>query len=110
MHDHARVNGTVLARAPLRVALGGGGTDLPSHYREHGGFVVSGAIDRYVRMRVCVAEGELFRLKHLVHEEVPDPAHIGHPILRAAIARHGDGRPLELTSEGDVEPGTGLGS
>jgi len=106
----ARVNGTVLARAPLRIALGGGGTDLPSHYGEHGGFVVSGAIDRYVRIRVSIAQGEMFRLAHLEHEVVADPADIAHPILRAAIARHGDGRALELTSDGDVEPGTGLGS
>ena len=106
----ARVDGTVIARAPLRIALGGGGTDLPSHYREHGGFVLSGAIDRYVRMRVSAAQGELFLLAHLEREEVAEAADIGHPILRAAIARHGDGRPLELSSEGDVEPGTGLGS
>ncbi len=110
MGDHARVNGTVLARAPLRIALGGGGTDLSSHYGRHGGFVLSAAIDRYVRMRVSPARGQLFRLAHLEREEVADPADIAHPILRAAIARHGDGRPLELTSEGDVEPGTGLGS
>ncbi len=108
-HD-ARVNGAVIARAPLRIALGGGGTDLLSHYREHGGFVLSCAIDRYVRIRVSPASGELFRLAHLEHEEVLDPADIEHPILRAAIARHGDGRPLELNSEGDVPPGTGLGS
>ncbi len=107
----ARVNhATVLAQAPLRIALGGGGTDLASHYGEHGGFVLSGAIDRYVRIRVASTRGKLFRLAHLEREEVEDPADIGHPILRAAIARHGDGRPLELSSEGDVEPGTGLGS
>ena len=97
-------------RAPLRIALGGGGTDLPSHYRRHGGFVVSAAIDRHVRMRVAVADGELWVLDHLEREEVADPAQIRHPILRAAVARHGRTRPLELTSSGDVEPGTGLGS
>ena len=37
-------------RAPLRISLGGGGTDLPSYYREHGGFLVAGAIDKYVYM------------------------------------------------------------
>lgn len=110
MLDHGPVNGTVSARAPLRIALGGGGTDLPSHYREHGGFVLSGALDRYVRMRVSPAAGPAFRLEHLESEEVEDPALIAHPILRAAVARHGDGRPLHLVSEGDVEPGTGLGS
>ena len=106
----APVNRYVLARAPLRIALGGGGTDLPSHYREHGGFVLSGAIDRHVRMRVSPATGSHYSLDHLEREAVSKPGRIGHPILRAAISRHGDGRPLDLFSEGDVEPGTGLGS
>jgi D-glycero-alpha-D-manno-heptose-7-phosphate kinase len=109
LHD-ARVNRVVSVRAPLRISLGGGGTDLPSHYRRHGGFVVSAAIDRYVRMRVSAASGPRFRLEHLSVEEVDDPAEIAHPILRAAIGRHGNGRPLDLVSVGDVPPGTGLGS
>ena len=104
------MNATVLARAPLRIALGGGGTDLPSHYSRHGGFVLSGSIDRHVRMRVSQADGPLYSLDHLEQEAVSEPARIRHPILRAAITRHGDGRPLELVSEGDVAPGTGLGS
>lgn len=110
MPDHGAVADTYLVQAPLRIALGGGGTDLPSHYRTHGGFVISAAIDRRVRMRVARSPDRTFRLEHLEREQVEDPALIRHPILRAAIARHGDGRPLELSSEGDVEPGTGLGS
>ena len=57
MLDHARVTAAVSVRAPLRIALGGGGTDLPSHYREHGGFVVSAAIDRRVHVTVSPARG-----------------------------------------------------
>jgi D-glycero-alpha-D-manno-heptose-7-phosphate kinase len=110
MLDHARVTTPVSARAPLRIALGGGGTDLPSHYREHGGFVVSAAIDRRVHVTVGPAQGARMRLVHLDWEEVDDPAEIRHPILRAAIARHWNGQPLDLTSVGDVPPGTGLGS
>ena len=72
--------------------------------------MVSAAIDRHVRMRVRKADGERWVLDHLEREEVTDPARIEHPILRAAVARHGPGHPLELTSAGDVEPGTGLGS
>ena len=104
------MHSAISVRAPLRIALGGGGSDLPSHYRRHGGFVISAAIDRHVRMRVSPAEGERWVLDHLEREEVADPARIGHPILRAAVARYGGGRPLELTSAGDVDPGTGLGS
>ena len=72
-------------RAPLRVALGGGGTDLPSYYREHGGLVVSTAIDRYVHMTVSARFARRFVLKHLEWEEVDHPREVRHPILRAAL-------------------------
>jgi D-glycero-alpha-D-manno-heptose-7-phosphate kinase len=72
--------------------------------------VLSAAIDRYVHVRVGRADDGRYRLDHLEVEEVDDPADIGHPILRAAVARHGDGNPLHLVSSGDVPPGTGLGS
>ena len=110
MLDHARVIDPVSVRAPLRITLGGGGTDLPSYYRKHGGFVVSAAIDRRVHVTVGPAPGTRTRLMHLESEEVDDPTEIRHPILRAAIARHWNGQPLELSSVGDVPPGTGLGS
>jgi D-glycero-alpha-D-manno-heptose-7-phosphate kinase len=110
MLDHAGVDQVVVAHAPLRIPLGGGGTDLPSHYRRHGGFAVSAAIDRHVHVLLSTAFARRFRLKHLEWEDVEDPADIKHPILRAAVAHHWDGTPFELASVGDVPPGTGLGS
>jgi D-glycero-alpha-D-manno-heptose-7-phosphate kinase len=101
---------TVFARAPLRVSLGGGGTDLPSWYRAHGGFVVSAAIDKYVYVLATSRFQSGIRLKHLSWEDAGRVEEIEHPILREAIARHGDGSPLELASIADVPPGTGLGS
>jgi D-glycero-alpha-D-manno-heptose-7-phosphate kinase len=102
--------GAVVVRAPLRVALGGGGTDLPAYYRRHGGLVVSAAIDRYVHMTVCPRLGRRFVLKHLDWEEVDDPRDVRHPILRAALTHYWEGGPIELASVGDAPPGTGLGS
>ncbi len=102
--------GAIVARAPLRVALGGGGTDLPSYYREHGGFVISTAIDCYVRIVATTGFQRRYRLKHLEWEEVDDPGDIQHPILREALVHHWDGGPLELASVSDAPPGTGLGS
>ncbi len=110
MLDHARVDQAVVARAPLRIPLGGGGTDLPSHYREHGGFAVSATIDRHVHVMLSTAFARRFRLKHFEWEEVERPEEIRHPILRAAVEHHWDGTPFELASVGDVLPGTGLGS
>jgi D-glycero-alpha-D-manno-heptose-7-phosphate kinase len=100
----------IVTRAPLRVALGGGGTDLPSHYRRAGGFVVSATIDKYVHMVTSMAFRPRYVLKHLEDEEAESPQEIRHPILRAALSRHWDGRPLEIASASDVPPGTGLGS
>jgi D-glycero-alpha-D-manno-heptose-7-phosphate kinase len=102
--------GAIVARAPLRVALGGGGTDLPSYYREHGGFVVSTAIDRYVHMVVSADFQRRYRLKHLEWEEADQPGEVRHPILREVLSRHWDGPPVELASVADAPPGTGLGS
>ena len=97
-------------RAPLRVALGGGGTDLPAYYREHGGLVVSTAIDRYVHMTVSSRFARRYVLKHLEWEEVDHPNEVRHPILRAALEHHWSGGAVELASVGDAPPGTGLGS
>jgi D-glycero-alpha-D-manno-heptose-7-phosphate kinase len=97
-------------RAPLRVALGGGGTDLPAYYREHGGFVVSTAIDRYVQVAVSTSFQQRFRLKHLEWEEVDAVEHVRHPILRETLLCHWSGGPIELASVADAPPGTGLGS
>jgi D-glycero-alpha-D-manno-heptose-7-phosphate kinase len=101
--------GAVVVRAPLRVALGGGGTDLPSYFSRHGGLVVSTAIDRYVRMTVSERAGG-FVLDHLEREQVNHPSEVRHPILRAALTHHWHGGGLELASSGDAPPGTGLGS
>jgi D-glycero-alpha-D-manno-heptose-7-phosphate kinase len=100
----------IFTRAPLRLSLGGGGTDLPSYYREHGGFLVAGAIDKYVYMLTHTVFQRRYRMKYSEFEEVDDPAEIRHPILREALVRHWDGNPLEIASIADVPAGTGLGS
>jgi D-glycero-alpha-D-manno-heptose-7-phosphate kinase len=100
----------IFARAPLRVSLGGGGTDLPSYYGEHEGFVISGAIDKYVYMLVHTVFQRRYRMKYSEIEEVDDIGDIQHPILRETLARHWRGNPLEIASVADVPAGTGMGS
>lgn len=100
----------VFARAPLRISLGGGGTDLPSYYNEHGGFVVSGAIDKYVYMFVHSVFQKRYRMKYSQSEEVDSIGEIRHPILRETLQRHWHGNPLEIASVADVPAGTGMGS
>jgi D-glycero-alpha-D-manno-heptose-7-phosphate kinase len=100
----------IFSRAPLRISLGGGGTDLPSYYREHGGFLVSGAIDKYIYMLTHTVFQRRYRMKYAQTEEVDDVSQIRHPILREALLRHWRGSPLEIASVADVPAGTGMGS
>lgn len=100
----------IFSRAPLRISLGGGGTDLPSYYREHGGFFVSGAIDKYVYMLTHTVFQRRYRMKYSEMEEVDEISEIRHPILRETLLRHWRGNPLEIASVADVPAGTGMGS
>jgi D-glycero-alpha-D-manno-heptose-7-phosphate kinase len=100
----------ILSRAPLRISLGGGGTDLPSYYREHGGFLVSGAIDKYVYMLIHTVFQRRYLMKYTETEVVDDVADIKHPILREALQRYWQGNPVEIASVADVPSGTGMGS
>lgn len=101
----------IITRSPLRVSLGGGGTDLPSYYREFGGFLVAAAIDKYVYLTqhrtfqpgIIVKYSKLERAEHVDQIE--------HPIVREALKLTGVTDPhLELTSMADIPGGTGLGS
>lgn len=100
----------ISTKAPLRISLGGGGTDLPSYYREHGGFLIAGAIDKYVYILAHTVFQRRYRMKYSAFEEVDTPEEIKHPILREAILAHWRGDPLEIASVADVPAGTGLGS
>ncbi|MGH9089808.1 MAG: galactokinase [Acidimicrobiales bacterium] len=100
----------VFSRAPLRISLGGGGTDLPSYSDEHGGFVIAGAIDKYVYMLTHTVFQKRYRMKYSEIEEVDSVEDIRHPILREALRHHWRGSPLEIASVADVPAGTGMGS
>ena len=101
----------IIARSPLRVTLGGGGTDLPSYYEKFGGFLIAAAIDKYVYITLHDTFVPDLIVKYSELERVPDATKLKHPILREAFALVGmDGRALELTSMADIPAGTGLGS
>jgi D-glycero-alpha-D-manno-heptose-7-phosphate kinase len=101
----------IIARSPLRVTLGGGGTDLPSYYQKFGGFLIAAAIDKYVYITVHETFVSDVIVKYSELERVPDATKLRHPIFREAFALLGmDGHGLELASMADIPAGTGLGS
>ena len=101
----------LIVRSPLRITLGGGGTDLPSYYREHGGFVISAAIDKYVYITIHEAFTREFILKYNRLERVDAVEKIEHPIIRESLKAVGAITPgIEITSLADIPAGTGLGS
>ena len=101
----------IIGRSPLRISIGGGGTDLPSYYREHGGFCISAAINKYVYVSMHATTVNEMLLRYSQIERVAKVADIRHPIIREALTVTGITQPnLEITSMADVPAGTGLGS
>ena len=98
----------IITRSPLRITLGGGGTDLPSYYRHYGGFLIAAAIDRYVYVTVLRPFTPGIFLKYSKLEQVDQ---VNHPIIREALRMMNLNTPqIEITTLADIPAGTGLGS
>jgi D-glycero-alpha-D-manno-heptose-7-phosphate kinase len=101
----------IIARSPLRITLGGGGTDLASYYGEHEGFLVAAAIDKYVYVTVMRPFKPGVYLKYSALEPVAAVADVKHPIIREALQLLNlDVPQIEITTLADIPAGTGLGS
>src|SRR3990167_4214358 len=101
----------IIARSPLRITLGGGGTDLPSYYAEHEGFLVAAAIDKYVYTTVMRPFVQGVYLKYSEFEHVNAIDDIKHPIIREALKLLNFKTPqIEIATFADIPAGTGLGS
>src|SRR6185369_17281311 len=101
----------IVVRSPLRISLGGGGTDLPGYYQEHGGFLIAAAIDRYVYVTAMRPFTPGIFLKYSKLEHVERVEDVQHPIIREAIRMVGFRTPqIEITTLADIPAGTGLGS
>lgn len=100
----------IITRTPLRISLGGGGTDLPSYYSLSGGLVISAAINKYLYIGVNRTFTDDYFLKYSALERVTEVADIEHPIVREAFMLHPIGPSIELVSLADIPSGTGLGS
>src|SRR4029077_20540308 len=100
----------IITRTPLRISIGGGGTDLPSYYRHFGGFVIAAAINKhiYVGINETFSGGSLPKYSSLEHS--PPIDEIRHPLIREVMRLHDVPPPIEVVSMADIPAGTGLGS
>jgi D-glycero-alpha-D-manno-heptose-7-phosphate kinase len=101
----------IIGRSPLRISLGGGGTDLPSYYQQHGGFLIAAAITQYVHVTMHHTPLNEILLRYSQIEHAARADEIKHPIIREALRLTGiPGPHIEITSMADIPAGTGLGS
>ena len=101
----------IITRTPLRISLGGGGTDLPSYYRRSGhGFLIAAAITKYVFIAVNRNFDNDILLKYSAVERVPTGDEVEHPLLRECLRSGGSPTGVEVSSMADIPAGTGLGS
>lgn len=101
----------IITRSPLRITLGGGGTDLPSYYRDHEGFLVAAAIDKYVYVTVIRPFSPGIYLKYSQLEQANVASEVRHPIIRESLQLMDLRTPqIEITTLADIPAGTGLGS
>jgi len=95
----------------LRISIGGGGTDLPSYYEGHGGFILSAAINKYVYVYANrPSADDLIRVKYSEYEQVASVSEIQHDLVRPSLELLKISEGIEVTSMADVPAGTGLGS
>ncbi len=102
----------LIVRSPLRISLGGGGTDLPSYYRKNGGYLIASAINKYVYTSVIKPFAKGIFLKYSEVEKVNSPSEIKHKIFKEILTMQESKEPyqIELTTLADIPAGTGLGS
>jgi D-glycero-alpha-D-manno-heptose-7-phosphate kinase len=101
----------IIVRSPLRITLGGGGTDLPSFYEKHQGFLIAAAINKYIYVILTKPFEDGIYLKYSSAEKTTQVKNIKHPIIREALIHENlNNEPIELTTLADIPSGTGLGS
>ena len=108
--NQGRSGAVLITRTPLRISLGGGGTDLPSYYGQRGGFVLAGAIDKYVFIGANRTFTPDYTIKYSAMERVNTIDEIQHAIVRACLKKHEVPPGIEIMSMADIPAGTGLGS
>ena len=98
----------IISRSPLRISLGGGGTDLPSFYKKKNGFVISASINKYIYLSVNNnLTNEIF-IRYSKNEKVKKLSLLKHDLFRESLKYFKISNGIEITSLADIQSGTGL--
>ena len=101
----------IITRTPFRITLGGGGTDLPSYYEKHGGFIFSFALNKYMFITVKRPFADkLIRLKYNISETVESVSELKHDIARECLTKLDITNSIDVVSMADIPAGSGMGS
>lgn len=101
----------IITRTPFRITLGGGGTDLPSYYENHGGFIFSFALNKYMFITVKRPFADkLIRLKYNISETVENVSKLKHDIARECLTKLKITDSIDVVSMADIPAGSGMGS
>ena len=100
----------LISKSPLRISLGGGGTDLPSYYKKYGGFLISATINKHIYISIAETFNKKFIIKYSSFEEVNQITKIKHPLFREILKIMEIKTPLNISSHADIPSGTGMGS
>ncbi len=100
----------IISKSPLRISLGGGGTDLPSYYKINGGRLIAAAIDKHVYITIAETFNKKYILKYSKLETTNNINKIKHPIFKEALKLFNIKKPMNIASHADIPAGTGLGS
>jgi len=101
----------IITRTPFRITFGGGGTDLPSYYSKHGGFIFAAGLNKYMFINVNrPVVDDLVRVKYTKSEIVDHKDQLQHDIAKEALTMTGIEKAVEIISIADIPAGTGLGS
>ena len=100
----------IFSKSPLRISLGGGGTDLPSYYKKKGGSLVAASINKYIYITIGKTFNQKYILKYSKSETVNKVESIKHPLFRETLKFLKIKTPINIASHADIPAGTGLGS
>ncbi|MHA1933095.1 MAG: GHMP family kinase ATP-binding protein [Promethearchaeota archaeon] len=100
----------IISRSPVRITLGGGGTDLPSYYSKHGGALIAAAIDKYTLVTAHTRFDDDIKLNYSRTEQIKNVDEIKHNIFREGLRLLNIEKGIELTSLSDMPSSSGLGT